>query len=446
MFSQNLSAASRDKLRGFIGVKYSAEAKYLNLEGCCEQLQEALGGLASFQNSRFVQEILAIISDNCPDVKTINLSGCGIDSLVCFRPLSKVARGLANLCFSNNNIASLSELDNIRGYADTLHELILAGNPCAGGTSLQMYQHRIRQRFPKLALLDGQPPKPVIQFDLPAINQSTDVPKDCGSFFDDGSTQQTVTAFVNQYFPLYDSNRQGLLQAYSKNACFSVSVSRSVRLGHLPEPYTTNSRNFLRHSSTASTHSTHSSSSSSADAEATKAAALLQTTPLHIVYKLDSMPRTQHNLADFIADSLVLPTKTSSGGENVLQVCVAGTFTETDTNTLREFHRVFLIVPSSPADNSQWPAVILNDQLYIHEAPPTTTAPTASSPSLNPAAAAADGMSAQQQAMVRQLSQQAQVDANIASQALNSNSWVYEQAFANIQQLRQQQQQQLAAF
>ena len=65
-------------------------------------------------------------------------------------------------------------------------------------------------------------PQPLIKFDLPNNTESNAVPEELASFFDSEGSQATATAFVNQFFPLYDSNRQGLLPAYAHDGCFSV--------------------------------------------------------------------------------------------------------------------------------------------------------------------------------------------------------------------------------
>jgi nuclear RNA export factor len=415
--SQNLSSEARETIKAFVASKYNAEALSLDLEGCSEQLSSQTG--ATFANTRFVQEICNIIRDHIPDVRTVNFSNNNITTLSAFRFLAKSAPSLLNICLRSNSIKSIKELDYLRGYSDTLNELILSDNPCVASASPAMYQHEVLTRFPFCKYLDGSQPQPLIQFNLANESTASKVPEDQGSFFDSESSQANAIAFVNQYFPLYDSNRQGLLSAYAHDACFSVTVSKNAR--GLPKEYCTNSRNLV----------TSASLSAPGDDTAVLSSAvpLMLCKPLNIVYTLDSFPATSHDLDTMTADSFVVPSTTTTGGNNVLAVSINGTFLEkgdNDKTTIREFHRTFLLIPPRPADNTQWPIVILNDQLHIFDGPVTAKPPAL--PSAVPAAApAANGAAPpQQMAMVQQLSQQFQVDSNLATQALSSNNWNYE--------------------
>jgi hypothetical protein len=296
-----------------------------------------------------------------------------------------------------------------------------------------MYQHEVLQRFPSCNYLDGNQPQPLIQFSLANESVASKVPEDQGSFFDSESSQANAIAFVNQYFPLYDSNRQGLLSAYAHDACFSVTVSKNAR--GLPKEYCTNSRNLIRAVSLSVPGDDASVPSS--------AIPLMQSKPLNIVYLLDSMPPTSHDLDTMTADSFVVPSTTTTGGTSVLAVSINGTFLEkgdNDKTTTREFHRTFLLIPPRPADNTQWPIVILNDQLHIFDGPVTAKPPPALPSAVVAAAPAATGAAPpQQMAMVQQLSQQFQVDSNLATQALASNNWNYDVAAQQVQQYMAQQ-------
>lgn len=395
-----------------MGQAYQAQSKSLNLEGLATQLQDIPA--ASFKNSLFIQELLKIIEQNCREVQTVNFSNNGITTLSHFRGLHRAAPQLVNLCFAKNNISRINELESIRDLK--LHELILIENPITSSTHELIYHHEVQKRFPGIKLLDTEPLKQVIQFDI----KTNPMPPVQGSFFDSEHSLRTATTFVNKFFQLYDSDRQQLLSAYAANASFSLCVSSKANSNNLPQPYISASRNLLK-------------LNNSKDR--------LVTTPLSIIYQLTRLPPTQHNIPEFVADVFVLPSQTTSAGGSVLTISLRGTFTE-NGNVLRLFHRTFLLVP--PQDD-QWPALIVNDQVHISEldqklvgimaqpvaAPSGPPAVSSNSPGLNAINSSPAQMPSDQQ-LVQRLCAQTGCAPDIATQALTHTKGNYDAALQAI--------------
>lgn len=444
-YDKKLSHQNKETLKQYIGMKYNNTNHVLDLRDCTTSLSSIR---ADFQNTAFVNDIGNIIKNNCPEVRTINFADNDISSLAGFRYFHKSAPNLANLCFSNNPIMSLEELDHLKGYEKKLNELILKGIPAVHGLDSRIYNHEILSRFPTLKLLDLNPVQKLIEFNLPTHVSSVSLPPAKGSFFDTPGSQSTTTDFVQKFFAMYDSNRQKLFTVYNENACFSLSIPANVRYGILPKEYVTHSRNLntLSSSSTSSSSSSFHSSYKSSAANKQKMAdamvyTLLKQGPAYIVVALDQLPATKHDINSFIADVFVLPSKS---GQQLLQLSIHGSFLEVGANVTRKFHRVMLLTPST---NPQWPVCILNDQLFIssqftkQQQQPVNDQSinvnlSLQSNSNNQVQQQQGSVQQQQEAMARQLSMQGMVSIDVAGQLLMQNNWNFGMATNQLQQLK----------
>lgn len=292
---------------------------------------------ASFSNYHFVNDLLQIIKVNCPQIEAIDFSGNEIVTLKEFRNFHRSAPKLSKLCFANNKIESLDELHFLKDMS--LEELILSPNPVMSTIPEMLYRHKICKRFPKLNLLDMKVPTPIIEF---KVAKQTGIPT-TGSFYDSARDYELAKRFVEMYFSVYDSNREMLLNAYAPTAIFSqdASIAHSTGAAPLPNVYATSSHNLLNKSDLSSN---------------------VACKPFNVVHALLKLPKTTHNIPEMVADVFVPPTRNSE----VLCIAIRGTFLEIDSQKLRLFHRVFLLVPPASASD-QWPALIINDQLHVSE-------------------------------------------------------------------------------
>ncbi|KAL1766831.1 nuclear RNA export factor 3 [Sigmodon hispidus] len=178
----------------------------------------------------------------------------------------------------------------------------------------------ILELFPKLLSLDGQESsKPT----LCGLEDHKRLPTCKGSFFGSEAVKTLVLQFLQQYYFIYDNqDRQGLLNAYHAEACFSLTVvfssmdssasslweyfkySRNMKV--LKDPYIR--RQLLKH------------------------------TKCDIIYFLRTLPKTQHDLTSFVVD-ICFQT------EMMLCFSVSGLFKEVEGNSqgrVLAFTRTFI--------------------------------------------------------------------------------------------------------
>lgn len=130
---------------------------------------------------------------------------------------------LQNLSIADNDIAEFRSLDKLGNKFNALQELMLSGNPIQTNNDIQTYQREVLKRFPTIRYLDVQPvggtggsiPQSSIDFPVPVRP----------NFFDQDSSRLAAQDLLSKYFPLFDTNRTGLLDLYDTQAIFSVVFS-----------------------------------------------------------------------------------------------------------------------------------------------------------------------------------------------------------------------------
>lgn len=145
-------------------------------------------------------------------------------------PLTKTFElfpNLQNLSIADNDIAEFRSIDKMGNKFNSLQELVLSGNPIQINNDIQTYQREVLKRFPTIQFLDMQPVNgtgPLQQqqqhIDLPMLVRS--------NFFDQESSSIATQDLLSKYFPLFDSNRGGLLDLYDEQAIFSVTFSNGT--------------------------------------------------------------------------------------------------------------------------------------------------------------------------------------------------------------------------
>lgn len=139
-------------------------------------------------------------------------------------PLTKVPElfpNLLNLSIADNDIAEFRSLDKLAKKLNNLQELLLTGNAIQTNNSAETYQREVLKRFPTIKYLDGQP-----------VNGTGGVPVHVSvnefpvpirpNFFDQESSSMAVMDLLSKFFPLFDTNRAGLVDLYDSQAIFSV--------------------------------------------------------------------------------------------------------------------------------------------------------------------------------------------------------------------------------
>ena len=411
-----------------------------------------------FSSKAFTSELWTALHEVAPSVVSVNLSNNHLSSLSSFTRLHACAPALINLSLAHNALDKMEQLEHLSAFRDQLNELILTGNPLHPSSSSSssassasqpastsaldplLYSHLVSSLFPNLKLLDNAALTQIISFDLPPIISTSALPPTLGSFFDQPKNMELVRAFVDKFFACLDSSsteRQKLVSVYTDDAHFSLALPMpdGAQTTLVSPVYSSLNRNALQ---------LHKANGKQ---QATASASLLKTGPVTIVYALSQLPPSQHHIDGFVADVMLVPSAAA-----LLFVTVRGTLLETDTRTLRAFHRVFLLTaPGADALSKGWAVSIVNDQLLLgaskiqqQQLPALGLSHSTSLQSLSPLPPAlSPSPGVDLQSVVLQLSMQTGVDQATALQVLQQSQGNAEQAFLTIQSILQQQQLQL---
>ncbi|KAI7873447.1 uncharacterized protein EV154DRAFT_540537 [Mucor mucedo] len=317
-------------LAEFLQERWNAEAGFLDMDGL-PPTSHNIGVVIS----RLLNEAQHLFGDS---VKTISFAR---NKLWSVGPLNKVAElfpNLQNLSIADNDIAEFRSLDKLNNKFNALQELMLSGNPIQVNNDIQTYQREVLKRFPTIRFLDVQPvsgtggsiPQTSVEFPVPVRP----------NFFDQDSSSLAAQDLLSKYFPLFDTNRTGLLDLYDTQAIFSVVFSNG-------------------------TYQQQNVWGSSQLNPAQRMAFGNE----NIVKRLLSLPTTVHDLSR--ADNFVLDAWQTAGSQAhpvVLFLSVHGEFVESPVGTPLSFDRTFLVAPSTPgsrAHSSGWGYVILSDSFIV---------------------------------------------------------------------------------
>lgn len=256
-----------------------------------------------------------------------------------------------------------------------LQEIVLTGNPIqTNARDAAEYQRDILKRFPSLKVLDGVPlptqPKE-IKFGVPdstvSASKNVELPgKIRQGAWGEGSNEIGV-GFLGVFFPLYDTDRQNLIQQYyTPTSLFSLSVDtitphqpthhrRGAFSGSNQAPSSSNLGNYIPQSRNLVRTTNHQT----------------RITRLHhgrdqIAQAFRNLPRTRHPLDDpnaFVADGFQVQIGTTGG----IMVSVHGEFMETNergTELRRSFDRTFLLGPPAQT-NPGSQCVVVSDLLVL---------------------------------------------------------------------------------
>lgn len=248
----------------------------------------------------------------------------------------------------------MQALDCLKAYQDQIVEIILRGNPMIENLSLMAYHHGVRTALRGVKILDQQPVRKLINFNLPSARAAVALPPEKGSFADSDQNKALCEQFLRQYFQVFDTGRQSLVDAYHEACCFSLALHSRISFGSMPKQYTNYDRDLVKLNPTLCTTGTAAAAKRAAN-KRDEVKSLLQRGRIHVIHCLDLLPKTRHDFNAMTFDTFLLPSKT---GLQLLQVVVRGSFLEVEAGTIRQFHRVFLL-----ATGGKWKVQIVNDNL-----------------------------------------------------------------------------------
>ncbi|XP_047391234.1 nuclear RNA export factor 2-like [Sciurus carolinensis] len=299
---------------------------------------------------------LQIIERNFPELLSLNLCNNKLYWLDGLSDIVEKAPQVKRLNLSKNELRTSTELDKLKGLK--LEELWLEGNPlCSAFPDQSAYVSAIQDCFPKLLRLDGQdlPVSIVIDSEAPEIIRPCKE-----SYKGSDNLKSLLLQFLLQYYLIYDyGDRQGLLDAYHDEACFSLTIPFNPED---PDPnsleeYFKDNRNIKKHK------------------DPFLRMQLLKHTKYDIVNCISILPKTQHDFNSYVVDLCVQT-------EMMLCFSVNGLFKEVEgksQGSVRAFTRTFILTSGS---NSS--LCIVNDEMIVRNASPKETQSAFSIPMLPP--------------------------------------------------------------
>ncbi|CCH42961.1 mRNA export factor MEX67 [Wickerhamomyces ciferrii] len=210
-------------LKGFLHRRYNANAKLLDLTNISSDADLQQNGAFSSLSvqSKMFPALMKLASMENFDVESVNLSENNLDDISGITTLAQTFPNLKNLALTNNKISKLRSFEIWKNKFKNLRELIIAGNPV---TTDPQYKPTIAKVFPRLVILDGimirDEGKLQLIYQLPILKKQF--------FFEDSEIQTLSTQFVSNFLQFWDSDRTQLLQLYSPQSQFSISVDSSV--------------------------------------------------------------------------------------------------------------------------------------------------------------------------------------------------------------------------
>jgi hypothetical protein len=404
-----LTDETKKNVLNIVGSRYNPAEKFLNLEQVVKECN------LTFENASFTKYVFDIIREYCPDVVTISFKSNEIQSLSTFASLASAAPNLQNLSFEDNKISKLQDLSNISDL-QSLQQVIFHGNPITLSDP-NSYLAYLVYKFPTVRVVDHVDVPRFIQFDLPDHAVAGYIPSSRNSFFMDDSCESFAMDFVPKFFDAFDSEQRAdvLVDVYLPDSQFSLTVNPSPEQ---LEGYSSVDRN-LKNS----------------EEFDSKSSEFLVTGTVGISSFFKNMPRTRHNVSEFLADVVLVP----SGDMPLLLLTVHGEYLEQvirpnggEVTETRYFDRVFTLANAQGSNYVN--CFIINDQLHVSNSDTGRTMTHLSSLD-------SDGMdtpSDELKNLVQQLAQHAGISADMAYDYLVRSGNDPNAALAAIEQDRRQ--------
>ncbi|KAL2761321.1 nuclear RNA export factor 2 [Daubentonia madagascariensis] len=343
---------------------------------------------------------LQIIERNFPELLSLNLRNNKLYRLDGLSDIIEKAPKVKILNLSRNELKSAWELGKVKGLK--LEELWLEGNPlCSTFPDQSAYVSAIRDCFPELLRLDGQdiPPPIITDIDVPQLIKPC---QESHNGFE--ILKSLVLQFLQQYYLIFDyGDRQGLLDAYHEEACFSLTIPFNPE-----DPASSSLREYFKESRNMKILK---------DPHVRRQ--LLKHTKRDIVDSLSVLPKTQHDLSSFLVDMWFQT-------ERMLCFSVNGVFKEVEgkcQGSVLAFTRTFIATPGS---NSS--LCIVNDELFVRDTSSKETQSTFSIPMSTPCSSSVPALSQEQQEMVQAFSSQSGMKLEWSQKCLQDNEWNYTRA------------------
>ncbi|XP_029329340.1 nuclear RNA export factor 2-like isoform X2 [Mus caroli] len=342
---------------------------------------------------------LQIIQENFPRLLSLNLSSNKLFQLDGLFDVVKKAPQLKILNLSKNMLRTVWELEKMKGLK--LEQLWLEGNPlCSTFRDRSSYVRAVLECFPELSYLDGR------KLLLPTVMNTEErkLMKPCKDIFRGSEViKNQVQRFLREYYLMYDSEeRQGLLNIYHDQACFSLTIpfnpsdpDLNSMCGYFKDE--NDMKNFK---------------------EFHIQRQLLKYTKQDIVECLKGFPQTLHAFSSFQVNICFQM-------ETMLCFSVCGLFKEEGTpkECVRAFMRIFIAVLGRNSN-----MCIVNDQLFVRNPSSEEIHSAFVIPSPTSYSNFKLVLSQEQQRMVQAFSTQSGMKLEWSQKCLEDNKWDYTRA------------------
>lgn len=326
----------KEKLKLVLEKRFSKETNSLSLSNFHSDVDLAVDFWCPLHTQTIFSAVMEMLDLQLQSLIALNLDSNSLKSVNNLSIFCDKLPNLKILHLGDNWIRHLRCLESIKSL--DLEELKLAGNPLCRSyqNKFSDFCYDVKKIFPKLLVLDGRPVTPAIQFDVK--DEKRELPATQKIFVVEPSAQEVAVQFLQQYFNIFDSeNRSLLVDAYHKDACFSISTTVSQKSVSF-RPHLTDNRNLIEISNL------------------NQRRKLLKNGKEPVVAFLLKFPKTEHNLGSISLD-LSLAT------DGMVLLTVTGFFnefcTQENVEILRYFNRTFTIVPEGTG------FCITNEQLHI---------------------------------------------------------------------------------
>lgn len=425
--------AQQDKLKmqGVLERRYNVDLKLLDLSALGQDPTLVEMGMVSSSPDTaektfkvlmvICQELFKTAQAKREAVESVSLRGNSLDSVNPVFDLAETFPDLKHLDMSDNQFSALKQLNKWRGRFRRLETLLLVNNPI--NQTEPGHVTEALDWFPRLQNLSNvvvRTPEQIAAAEQKA--QIREIPQNGNDFRDVNNLGQS---FICEFFPLYDTNRDLLLQTYyDEHSTFTLSVVNGVPkekdAAVLPwAPYLGFSRNHQRITT-----------------EAARFQRYLKGVRIQELW--GKLPRTQHPSFDasdkYLIDchpikGLRDPLGRKPEGELGMIITMHGEFVETQADgqtCQRSFSRTFVLGPSL---TGRGPIRVMSDMLSLHAYNPLPTI-AVSAPSAAAPAALAPSIEEQQQMMLIELSKRTGMTAEYSKMCLEGAEWNFDRALA----------------
>ncbi|KAF8946396.1 nuclear mRNA export, poly(A)+RNA binding protein [Haplosporangium gracile] len=407
-----------------------------------------------------------------PDVITISLAHNNMSSLQSISSITQYFPNLQNLSLKGNKISSFDELRYLcgDGQLPLLKALILEDNPVrnndvqAHGNDVH-YRGKVAELFKSISVLDGTNVFKIsfgVNLDnIPLDKVALPVPIR-GNYFGDPETHATVLEFLKSYFGLFDSEqRVNLGYVYKPDAIFSCTVALpGESLARLQQQHSgqRNQTDATLQRSVWSEYLSRSRNFETIKEPSSRDSRLFIGNQAIILEALMKLPNTIHDLSD---DSKICVDAWQTGGLFPAETCifasVHGEYEEyrpgPGPNPARKsFDRTFILAPApvdSIAAQNGWKCVIVSDQMMVRDYNGHESWNSGSGVNIAPGLRVVnhqapsptalnhpDGLSVEQLKAAHELMRVSGLVYQYAVQALMTNGWDLNRAFAAVQASR----------